>query len=156
MGTLIGMSTKVRCVSSSIHVSASPAEVFAMLCDPDQHRLFDGSGMVRSSRSGTSSLELGSKFGMNMKLGPIPYRMNNTVVEFEHDRLIAWAHIGGHRWRYELEADGDGTRVTESFDWSTSKAPWFIELMNYHTRNHKAIVSTLERLQNLLAERARA
>ncbi len=112
--------------------------------------------MVRSSRSGTSSLELGSKFGMNMKLGPIPYRMNNTVVEFEHGRLIAWAHIGGHRWRYELEADGDGTRVTESFDWSTSKAPWFIELMNYPTRNHKAIVSTLERLQNLLVERARA
>ncbi|MGB1785847.1 MAG: dimethyladenosine transferase, partial [Ilumatobacteraceae bacterium] len=73
------MSTKVRCVSSSIHVSASPAEVFAMLSDPDQHRLFDGSGMVRSSRSGTSSLELGSKLGMNMKLGPIPYRMNNTV-----------------------------------------------------------------------------
>ena len=43
--------------------------------------------------------------------------------EFEENRRIAWAHVGGHRWRYELEEVDGGTRVTESFDWSTSRAP---------------------------------
>lgn len=91
----------------------------------------------------------GSSFTMNMKLGPIPYRMTNRVVEFETDRLIAWAHLGGHRWRYSLTPDGDGTLVTETFDWSTSKAPRYIERMGYPERNRKAIVETLSRLAAL-------
>ena len=45
---------------------------------------------------------LGDRFGMDMKLG-VPYRMSSTVVEYEADRLLAWAHFGGHRWRYELD-----------------------------------------------------
>ena len=46
----------------------------------------------------------------------VPYRITNTVVEFEPDARIAWRHFAGHRWRYELEAVDGGTRVTESFD----------------------------------------
>jgi len=146
------MSSADQCVSESIRVSAAPADVFALLSDPSQHHRFDGSGMVQLSRDESSSVGLGSKFEMNMKLGPIPYRMNNTVVEFEQDRLIAWAHVGGHRWRYALEPDGDGTIVTESFDWSTAKVPKFIELMKYPARNRQAIVHTLERLRSMFSE----
>lgn len=148
------MSTVSRCVSESIHVAASPTDVFAIISDPSQHNRFDGSGMVQSVRGGTSKVALGSKFGMNMKLGPLPYRMNNTIVEFEQDRLIAWAHVGGHRWRYELQPDADGTLVTESFDWSTAKVPKFIELMNYPVRNRQAIINTLQRLRELFGERS--
>jgi hypothetical protein len=83
---------------------------------------------------------------MDMKLGPLPYRISNTVVEFEADRRIAWAHVGGHRWRYELEPVEGGTRVIETFDWSTAKAPRVIELMKYPAKNLTAIERTLERL----------
>ena len=72
-------------------------------------------------------LTLGATFGMKMKLG-VPYPIENTVVEFEENRLIAWRHMGGHRWRYELEPVDDGTKVTETFDWSTSKAPFALEI----------------------------
>ena len=82
--------------------------------------------------------------------------MNNTVVEFEQDRLIAWAHVGGHRWRYELEPDGGGTIVTESFDWSTAKVPRFIDLMKYPVRNRQAIVNTLERLRDMFGDQPNA
>jgi hypothetical protein len=67
-------------------------------------------------------LRLGTKFGMNMKIG-VPYLITNTVVEYEQDRLIAWRHWGRHRWRYELEPVEGGTEVTESFDWSTALCP---------------------------------
>ena len=102
--------------------------------------------MVQASRDGALRLALGTRFGMDMKLGPLPYRISNTVVEFETDRRIAWAHVGGHRWRYELEPVEGGTRVTETFDWSTAKAPKFIELMKYPAKTLTAIERTLERL----------
>lgn len=127
-------------------VAAPASEIFDLLCDPSLHGEIDGSGMVQASRDGAVRLALGTRFGMDMKLGPLPYRMSNTVVEFETDRRIAWAHFGGHRWRYELEPVEDGTRVTETFDWSTAKAPKFIELMKYPAKNLTAIERTLERL----------
>ena len=139
-----------------MHVPASAADIFAVLSDPSQHHRFDGSGMVQSSRGGSAPVALGSTFGMNMKLRSSPDRMNNTVVEFEQDRLIAWAHIGGHRWRYELQADADGTLVTESFDWSTAKVPKFIEVMNYPERNRQAIITTLQRLRDMFSEHSDA
>ena len=57
-----------------------------------------------------------SRFGMKMSRG-VPYRMTSKVVEFDENRVIAWCHFGGHRWRWELEPDGGGaTKVTETFD----------------------------------------
>lgn len=87
-----------------------------------------------------------------MRIG-LPYVISNDVVEFETDRLIAWRHVGHHRWRYELAPVDGGrrTEVTETFDWSTSRAPWFIELMGYPAKNAASIEATLERLADLVA-----
>ena len=91
-------------------------------------------------------LVLGSKFGMNMRIG-LPYRIQNEVVEYEKDRLIAWQHFGRHRWRYEFEPVDGGTKVTETFDWSTSRSPRFIELMGYPKKHPANMDKTLERLE---------
>lgn len=135
-----------RRVSHSLVVPAPPEKVFAILADARQHPKFDGSGSVKAALSAPDRLELGSTFGMRMHL-LAPYVIKNTVVEYEPDRLIAWRHFGGHRWRYELEPAGEGrTKVTETFDWSTSLSPRFIELMGFHTRNSASIEATLKRL----------
>ena len=120
-----------RVVSVSRVIKASPEAIFDVLADPARHGEIDGSGMVQNVRGESKRLELGSTFGMDMKLGPLPYRISNKVVEFDEGRLIAWAHFGGHRWRYELEPADGGTKVTESFDWSTARIPKAIELMGY-------------------------
>ena len=52
---------------------------------------------------------------------------------------IAWQHFGRHRWRYTLEPVDGGTRVTETFDWSTALAPWFIEKIGYPCGNVSSI-----------------
>ncbi len=104
--------------SASATIAAPPAVVFAILTDPRQHARIDGSGTVRDAVSGPDRLELGSEFGMDMKNGA-KYKMKNTVVEYETDRLIAWRHIGKHRWRYQLSPTADGgTDVTETWDLS--------------------------------------
>jgi uncharacterized protein YndB with AHSA1/START domain len=136
-----------RRVTRDIVVDAPPSAVFEVLADPRAHGAFDGSGTVRSAITGPARLSLGDRFGMSMRLG-VPYTINNEVVEFEEDRRIGWRHVGHHVWRYELEPVGEGsTRVSETFDWSTSRAPWLLELVGYPATNTRGIEATLPRLK---------
>ncbi len=143
-------------VSESRVIKAAPQVIFDVLAEPARHVEIDGSGMVQSTRGESSRLALGSRFGMDMKMGPVPYRITNTVKEFEENRLIAWAHFGGHRWRYELEpttVDGEpATEVTESFDWSTCNpvVGKGIEFAGYPKRHPANMAATLERLAGVV------
>jgi uncharacterized protein YndB with AHSA1/START domain len=143
-----------RQVSRSIEIDAPPRTVFDLLADPRRHPDFDGSGTVRSAVSGPARLSLGATFGVAMRIR-LPYRIANTVVEFEEDRRIAWRHFGRHRWRFELEPVGSGTRVTETFDWSTSLGPALIDRTSFPAMNARSIEATLPRLKEL-AESSRA
>jgi uncharacterized protein YndB with AHSA1/START domain len=136
-------------------IDATPEAIFDVLTDPSLHPVIDGSGTVRGARNGSERLRLGSRFSMNMRIG-LPYVIRNTVVEYEENRRIAWAHLGGHRWRYELEPVEGGTKVTETFDWSTARIPKLIELAGYPRRMEPAITSTLERLDAFVTHRADA
>lgn len=111
-------------VSETIDIpGTTPADVFAFLTDPANHVRNDASRHVLGPVGEDRITAKGDRFGMRMKW-IVPYRVTNTVVEYEQDTRLAWRHFAGHRWRYELqplgETDGatDGTRVTETFDLS--------------------------------------
>lgn len=142
--------TRSPCViSRAIVVLAPPERVFEILADPRRHPDFDGSGSVRRTVSGPPRLSLDAKFGMDMRM-VLPYRISNRVKEFEEGRRIAWSHLGGHRWRYELEPLGDGTtRVIETFDATTTRSARALELMDAYRRNARSIEETLPRLKAL-------
>jgi hypothetical protein len=138
----------VKSVSVERLIAAPPEKIFDVLADPSEHPVIDGSGTVKSARGDQPArLSLGAKFGMSMRLG-IPYVIQNTVVEFEEGRLIAWRHFGGHRWRYELEPVDGGTRVRETYDWSTAilGTRLYIEMTGRSKWAEKAMTQTLERL----------
>ncbi|GHF64720.1 uncharacterized protein YndB with AHSA1/START domain [Amycolatopsis bartoniae] len=140
-----------RQVSGTRTIAASPEEIFALLTDPSKHALLDGSGTVRGAQpGGPEKLELGSKFGMDMKMGA-SYKILNTVVEYEENRLIAWRHFNGHRWRWQLEPVEGGTRVTETFDWSTARIPLLISVSFFPKKNKQGIDATLDRLAGMFA-----
>ena len=95
-------------VSASTVVDATPDEVFDFLRRPANHVVISGDGSVRGvsgDAGGDQPLQLGDRFGMKMKIG-VPYRMRSKVVELEPDHVIGWSHIGGHRWRWTLDAGG--------------------------------------------------
>jgi hypothetical protein len=125
-------------VSATTVVPAPPAEVFDFIRRPANHPIISGDSTVKGNTVGPELLGEGDKFGMKMKLG-VPYRVTSQVKEFTHGTKIAWAHLSGHRWRWELEPTADGqTKVTETYDQSTAKLPIMLRLGGYpakHTAN---------------------
>jgi len=136
-------------VSESKVIAAPAQRLFDIVADPAMHPVMDGSGSVQASRSGgPKRLELGSKFGMDMKLGA-PYKITNTVVEFDEPNVIAWRHFNGHVWRYLFEPVDGGTKVTEEWDARPAKNKIFLRLSGFSGRNRKGIKATLDRLADV-------
>ena len=136
--------------SARIVINAPAEHIFALLANPRRHKEIDGSSTIQENLSGPDKLELGSKFGMQMHLG-IDYRISNTVVEYEENKLIAWRHIGRWIWRYELVNIGpQSTQVTETFD--ASRAPLiskaWLSLRKAYPWTQKAVAKTLVQLKS--------
>ena len=142
-----------KVVSAERVIPADAQRIFDLLADPSVHAVLDGSGSVKASRDGNPArLSLGATFGMDMQMG-VPYRMKNTVVEFEEGRRIAWRHAGKHTWRYELTPVDGGTLVKESWDWGPmGLAGKAVELAGFPKKNQRSMEKTLERLAQHLAD----
>lgn len=136
-----------RKIARRITVNASAAEIFAPLADPHRHHEVDGSESVRAAVSGPTRLALGDTFTMSMKLG-VPYQTTSTVTALTPDELIEWEPKGGHRWRWELRAlDATTTEVTETFDYSRSRAAKVLEIVGLPRRNARGIEASLRKLR---------
>jgi uncharacterized protein YndB with AHSA1/START domain len=140
-------------------IAAPPEAIFAYLVDPRKHREIDGSGTVRDAKGEPQRLELGSTFGMSMKMG-LPYSMVSTVIEYEENRRIAWQTtgptrigrlVGGRIWRYELEPVEGGTLVRESWDISRESAATRPLVRQGAKKTRENMAKTLERIDQLVA-----
>ncbi|MGW2661869.1 SRPBCC family protein [Nocardia tengchongensis] len=108
-------------------VAATPAEVFAILTDPQGHVAIDSSGMLMAA-SGEVVSGVGDTFVVHMDreaLNDYPlgrYDVTVEIVAFEPEREIAWTVRGrvepGHVYGYRLEPIEAGTLVTSYYDWS--------------------------------------
>lgn len=139
-------------VSESVVVPAEPQRVFDIVANPAMHPVIDGSGTVQRVQNGNPErLSLGAKFGMDMKLGA-PYKITNTVVEFEEGRRLGWRHFNGHIWRYLFEPVAEGTKVTEQ--WDATHLPAIkrivLRIAGFPERNRTGIQATLQRLRELV------
>lgn len=136
--------------AARIVIDAPAQQVFDVLADPSTHATLDGSGTVTGLVSGPERLFLGAHFGMGMRIR-LPYRTDNTVVEFEEGERIAWCHFYKHRWRYELEPiDATSTLVTETFDARTSLFPAGLIAIRAYDHNQVAVAKTLVRLKRFV------
>lgn len=118
--------------STSRTMAASPAVIFAVVCDPATHAAIDGSGMVEAAIDARPITAVGDTFDMEMDRTPlndipglVKYKVRNLVTDFEQDRLVEWTAGGidkppvGHVYGWLLEpVAGGGTVVTHYCDWS--------------------------------------
>ncbi len=141
---------------------APAAVIFDVLADPRRHPDLDGSGTVRSARSGAPArLSEGATFTMDMKRG-LKYGMINTITEFDEGRRIAWspkpanglgARFFGRIWRYELESVDGGTRVRETWDISREGLRFLLRYV-FASRARRDMTRSLERLEGLVTTRS--
>lgn len=135
--------------SARIIINAPAKTIFDLLADPRRHREIDGTRTITGIISGPERLSLGAKFGMRMHLG-IRYRIMNTVVEFEEDKLIAWRHLGRWRWRYELRSiSPTETEVTETFDGTTSISQLWLNFRKAYPWVQMAVAKSLVRVKEI-------
>lgn len=137
-----------RRVARRVTVQAPAAELFAIVADPHRHPELDGSGTVRATPvKGPERLTEGATFTVGMKQFGVPYAIRSTVVDVQDGRVVQWRHPAGHSWRWELTPVGPTTtEVTETFDYSTARAPRLLELLGQPAKNAAGITATLERL----------
>jgi uncharacterized protein YndB with AHSA1/START domain len=112
----------VRVVQASRIVAAPADVIFEHIADPAKQPAWDGNDNLAEAADGQRVRAVGDVFSMTLT-GNGAVR-DNHVVEFEEGRRIAWkpAEQGeqpiGHLWRWELEPDGERTRVTHTYDWT--------------------------------------
>ena len=141
-------------------IKAPPDKIFALVADAGKHASIDGTDSVNHASQTTVPLSMGAKFGMAMRGRKetlfIPYRTNNTVIEYEPDRRIAWkttflgGRVGGRIWRYELEAAPEGTLVRETWDVSQDKQKRMITSGSIPQQTAEGMRATLERIATLV------
>lgn len=134
--------------------------VWEALVDPDRHATFDGSGQVLGRPRGASRLQSGSVFSMRMHQGPMRYRSDNRVVEFDEGHRLGWVttgvlagrwHVGGQLWRYVLADHPEGTLVRHEYDWARARRRWALALLGYPRRMRRGMARTLQRLGGTLS-----
>ena len=141
-------------------IKAPADKIFALVADAGKHASIDGTDSVNHASQASVPLSMGAKFGMAMRGRKetlfVPYRTNNTVIEYEPDRRIAWkttflgGRVGGRIWRYELEAAPEGTLVRETWDVSQDKQKRMITSGSIPRQTADGMRATLERIAKLL------
>lgn len=156
-------------VSVSREIGAPAKVLFDILVRVSNHPRIDGSGMLRDPIDDIEITAVGDTFAMAMvndNLGD--YVMTNRVVDFEHNRRLAWeplltessreeaqVRVGvrlGHRWGYVLDPVDEGwTKVTEFYD-CTDSPSWLQEGVAGGARWLDAMTASLEKLEALAAD----
>jgi hypothetical protein len=116
-------------------ITADPATIFQVLCDPQGHVAIDSSGMLLDA-TGEPASAVGDTFVVHMDreaLNDYPmgkYDVTVTITTFVPDREIAWTILGqiqppiGHIYGYKLEPIDEATLVTSYYDWSSIDPVW--------------------------------
>ncbi len=146
--TVSRVDTGPRRISYTTEVGRPADELFALVADPKRHGELDGSGTVRDTVKGPDRVSRGDRFSVKMRMYGLPYRITSTVTEVVDGRVVEWRHPLGHRWRWEFEPTETGTRVTETFDYSTVAGVHakLLELTGTPKQNANGIRKTLEKL----------
>lgn len=116
-------------------VKASPARIFALLCEPKTHVAIDVSGIL-SAADGTTVQALGDEFVLHMDpsapssaRGLGNYDITIVITQFAPDVALGWTmrafgrEATGYCWGYLLEPEPEpgGTLVTAYYDWSRAE-----------------------------------
>ncbi len=106
--------------SATVHIDAPPEAVFAHLTDLSLLPSYSPENVRCEMLGDADTLAVGVRFRGHNKAGDYEWHADCEVTVFEPGRAFAYEVPPGFEhattWSYEIEADGDGSIVTERFD----------------------------------------
>jgi uncharacterized protein YndB with AHSA1/START domain len=142
--------------SVTVHMAASPAKVWGLVSDVTKIGLYSPETFEAEWLEGATGPAVGAKFRGHVKRngkGPT-YWTTCTVLECEPERVFAFVVGSAEKpinvWRYELEEQGDGTDVTESFQLAQTPALrvyWALLGWARGRTNRNGMRTTLEKMK---------
>lgn len=151
--------------SVSIHIDAPAEQVYDLVADVTRTPEFSPEIVRCTWVGGATGPAVGARFRAFNKVPRRPPWSNKPVVTVvERGRTFAFARtekLGGTvDWTYRFEPEGNGTKVTESYDVSRpiSRMGWFMIGVLFNRRDrradlHSGMEQTLQRIR-AVAERA--
>ncbi|RMB77701.1 ATPase [Rhodococcus sp. SBT000017] len=153
-----------ECLFVSRTMAASPAEIFAVLTDPNRHQDTEPGNWVLAAVDTNPITAMGQVFAVNMFLDAAGghYVMHNLVIAYVQDRTIAWLPgartddgpigYGGWWWRYDLATADEGTTVTLTYDWTDTPEATRAEIGGLPSVPESFLAESLASLESSLRE----
>ena len=143
----------------SVHINASPAEVWDLVTDITRIGEFSPETFEAKWRRGYDHAEVGAKFKGHVKrngVGPT-YWSGCTVTKCETEKVFEFAvgtdDLAVNNWGYRLQAQNEGTLVTEYFRLETAlpmRVYWTLLGGLRKRTNERGMRTTLERMKKVL------
>jgi uncharacterized protein YndB with AHSA1/START domain len=142
--------------SVTVHMAAPPECIWELVSDVTRIGRYSPETFEAEWLDGATGPAVGARFRGHVKRngkGPT-YRTTCTVVASEPGREFAFAVLTGGKplnvWRYQLEPNGDGTDVTESFQLARTaplRVYWALLGWARGCTNRNGMTQTLERVK---------
>jgi uncharacterized protein YndB with AHSA1/START domain len=143
--------------SVTVHIAAPPDQIWNLVSDVTQIGKFSPETFEAEWLDGADGPAVGARFRGHVKrngIGPI-YWTTCTVTACDPGREFAFGVGNGDKplnvWRYQLEPNGDGTDVTESFELAPTlllRTYWALLGWSRGKTNRNDMRTTLERMKS--------
>jgi len=105
---------------ATVRILGSPEDVYDVVADVTRMGERSPECYRCEWLDGATSAVVGARFRGYNRLGPLRWATTCTVTRAKPGREFAFTVMSRHgreetRWRYLVEPDGDGTRLTESY-----------------------------------------
>lgn len=110
-------------ITESVHVDATPDEVWSVVTDVRRHPEFAGPKSITKAIEFDGPLEIGARWMAHEKFGPTKFDAPSEVTKVDSGHDLAWVSFlpmkeekrgtGGRAyWDYHLEPENGGTRLS--------------------------------------------
>jgi Polyketide cyclase / dehydrase and lipid transport len=140
-----------------VHVDAPPDVVYGIVSDVKRMGEWSPETTKCDWLAGATGPAVGARFKGTNKRGFVTWSTKPTVVVAEPGREFAFDVGTDTRWRYRFDADGAGTKLTESFEmlrdlrWYYAFAErWLMRVRDRRADLERGMAATLERIKRVV------
>jgi len=143
---------------ASVHVDAAPAKVYDTVTDVTRMGEWSPETVKCEWLDGATGPTVGARFKGSNKSGIVRWSTKPRVVAADGKEFAFVTDFRGEdstKWTYRFEPDGDGTKVTESFE-IMNDVPGMIVFFEKHLMRIKDRKANLEQAMQSTLERIKA